>query len=83
MSLWIDQFDWLGGLEPHLRAMLVHGELPFMVAARQTLFQPGEACSHYIVLCEGVVRVDVLGPQGKETLLYRLERGDWRCCMDV
>ncbi len=47
-----------------------------MVAAGQALFRPGDACSHFIVLCEGIVRVDVLGPQGKEILLYRLGRGD-------
>ena len=47
-----------------------------MVSAGQDLFRPGDSCSHFIVLCEGVVRVDVLGPQGKEIMLYRLERGD-------
>ncbi len=76
MGLWIDQFEWLKDLEPHLRALLARGEVPFMVAEGQALFQPGDECAHFIVLCDGVVRVDVLGPQGKQTMLYRLERGD-------
>ena len=76
MSDWIDQFEWLEGLEPHLRTALVRGEVPFTVEAGTVLFQPGDGCTHYIVLCAGVVRVDVMGPQGKETLLYRLESGD-------
>lgn len=43
--------------------------------AGSTLFRPGERCGHYVLVLEGVVRVHLITPNGREVLLYRVHPG--------
>lgn len=44
-------------------------------AGRQ-LFVEGEACTHFPLLVQGVIRASKCGPDGQEILLYRLNPGE-------
>jgi CRP/FNR family transcriptional regulator len=53
--------------------------------AQQRLFAPGTPCRQFLLLLEGRVRVQILSPQGREIVLYRLEPGQaclmTTCCL--
>lgn len=44
--------------------------------AQQTVFSQGQACTHYIVLTQGQVRVFARSRDGKEVVLYRIRPGE-------
>ena len=44
--------------------------------AGRRLFGDGSACTHYVLLVEGTIRVAKLSPDGHEILLYRLNPGE-------
>lgn len=50
------------------------------VAANTSLFHPGDACSHFVYVMSGRVRVDTLSPTGQQILLYRIKEGEF-CIM--
>lgn len=41
----------------------------------QSLFCLGDACSHYVIVQSGTVRVELLSDSGQQLLLYRIEPG--------
>ncbi len=45
------------------------------VPADTVLFRPGEACTQYLVVTDGSVRVDMTSETGREILLYRVGPG--------
>ncbi|HHN68121.1 MAG TPA: Crp/Fnr family transcriptional regulator [Thermopetrobacter sp.] len=45
------------------------------LAAGTALFSPGDACTRYLVVLDGVVRVFLLSETGREILLYRVGGG--------
>jgi CRP/FNR family transcriptional regulator len=47
-----------------------------LVAAGQTLFAPGELCSHYVFIRHGRVRVELLASRGQQLVLYRINSGE-------
>lgn len=43
------------------------------------LFRDGDACGGYVMVVEGSVRIQKIDPEGREIVLYRVERG--QTCM--
>lgn len=75
MSDWIDEFAPLAGLEGLARKDLAR--LPTLQAPRgKILFSPGAACPGFILLLEGVARVEIAAANGRRLLLYRVARGE-------
>lgn len=44
--------------------------------AGQQVFYPGSACSNYLLVLEGVVKVQLMSDSGREILLYQVRSGD-------
>lgn len=44
--------------------------------AGETLFYPGKSCDSYVLLLEGVVKIQLLSANGREVLLYYVRPGD-------
>ncbi len=49
---------------------------PVSIPASTTLFTPGAPCRQFMLLLDGVVRVQAVSAGGREILLYRLRPGD-------
>jgi len=45
------------------------------VEANTSLFCLGDECSHYVVVKQGTVRVELLSTSGQQMLLYKIDRG--------
>lgn len=74
-SGWLDAFSPLAAVEGAAREALA--QLPIHRAARgKTLFSPGASCPGFIVLLDGVARVEVAAANGRRLLLYRVARGE-------
>ncbi len=65
----------LGDMDDHARARLAREARVVTVPAGATLFRPGEACSQYLIVLDGAVRVSMTGESGREILLYRVGPG--------
>lgn len=44
--------------------------------AGQQVFYPGSVCSNYLLVLEGVVKVQLMSDSGREVLLYQVRSGD-------
>lgn len=65
----------------------MHTEYPLIATRGQVLFSPGTACTGFVVLEEGTIRVTLTAPNGREVVLYRVEPGQvclqtFGCLMD-
>lgn len=58
-----------------VRALLRTEGRQLALPAGSVLFRPGEACSSFLVLLEGRVRVQLVTESGHEILLYRVDPG--------
>ena len=71
---WADDTPALAGLAPETRARL--GNLhPAEVPAGTVLFQPGDAVKGYVIVLQGRIGVHLVGPNGREILLYDVAPG--------
>ncbi|MEK0081913.1 Crp/Fnr family transcriptional regulator [Benzoatithermus flavus] len=61
--------------EPVRRRVLAEAA-PLAVPAGTVLFRPGDACTLYLVLLRGIVRVQLVSATGHEIVLYRVEPGE-------
>jgi CRP/FNR family transcriptional regulator len=66
-------------LDPVLVQELARCARASAVGAGQRIFVPGTPCRQFVLLLQGCVRVQILSPQGREIVLYRLEPG--QACM--
>ncbi len=48
----------------------------FSAPKGKVLFQPGQPCPGFVILSEGTIRVTLVGPSGRELVLYRVRPGD-------
>lgn len=46
------------------------------IPAGQQVFYPGGACSNYLLVLEGVVKVQLMSDSGREVLLYQVRSGE-------
>lgn len=78
----IQEGDWLRhfpGLDIHadasLRELLAQARI-VRLPPHQSVFQSGAACSNYLLVLDGVVRVHMVSENGREVTLYRVGKGD-------
>ncbi|MBI4968362.1 MAG: Crp/Fnr family transcriptional regulator [Rhodospirillales bacterium] len=62
-------------LEPEARRLAESQARPVSASAGQVLFRAGGPCQAYLVVEEGVVRVQKTAASGREIVLYRVEAG--------
>jgi CRP/FNR family transcriptional regulator len=65
----------LSGLDPAARARL-DALTPALAPRGTVLFRPGEAVKGYVVVLSGEVGVHLVGPTGREILLYAVTPGE-------
>lgn len=46
------------------------------IPAGTSLFEPGGSCQHYLLVLDGIAKVQILTPGGKELLLYKVSSGN-------
>lgn len=68
-------FPALAGLDPESLRILEPGLRRLDIPAGTILFREGANCSSYVLVMEGAVRVQKVAENGREIVLYRVERG--------
>jgi CRP/FNR family transcriptional regulator len=72
---WIESIEGLSALEPEARRQAEAQARPIRAPAGQVLFRAGGPCQAYLVVQDGVVRVQKTAASGREIVLYRVEAG--------
>lgn len=70
------QAGGLATLEDHAKALILKQMIPLHLHAGERAFRPGFACSNYIVVKKGSVKVSVHTETGREIVLYRVQDGE-------
>ncbi|MDE9451775.1 Crp/Fnr family transcriptional regulator [Aliiroseovarius sp. Z3] len=71
---WTDDSDEFAALDAPARALLDTLD-PVEVPKGAVLFRPGEAVKGYVVMLSGQVDVNLIGPNARDILLYRVAPG--------
>lgn len=66
----------LATLDDTAKALILKQMIPLHLNAGERAFRPGYACSNYIVVKKGSVRVSVHTETGREIVLYRVQDGE-------
>jgi CRP/FNR family transcriptional regulator len=66
----------LGIFDDELAQTLASAAQPVSAPAGTQLFAPGAPCRQFLLLLDGVVRVQALAKNGREIVLYRIHPGD-------
>lgn len=72
---WTQDSAEMAGLDAPARALL-DTLAPLEVPKGAALFHPGEAVKGYVVMLDGQVDVNLIGPNGRDILLYRVAPGE-------
>jgi CRP/FNR family transcriptional regulator len=75
-AVWIDQFPGLARLEPAIRAALTDGAQIVKLPGGARIFGPGQSPERFLLLIDGVVRVQQVSEGGREIVLYRITAGE-------
>jgi CRP/FNR family transcriptional regulator, anaerobic regulatory protein len=73
---WISRFPDLAALPEDDRKMLVGQAMVMRLPAGKTVFAPGMKPEHFLLVLDGVVRVQQVSAGGREIVLYRVHGGD-------
>ncbi|MBC7154530.1 MAG: Crp/Fnr family transcriptional regulator [Rhodobacteraceae bacterium] len=73
---WTGRIAGLAGLEEDLRAELESRSRIVRLPAGATVFSPGQAADHLLLMLRGTVRVSQISGSGREIVLYRVEAGE-------
>ncbi len=73
---WLACFPELSGLTTEQRTRLRERSHLLEVPAGTAVFAPGAACSAYLLVLEGSVRVQMIADTGRQIVLYRVRRGE-------
>jgi CRP/FNR family transcriptional regulator, anaerobic regulatory protein len=68
-------FPRLAGLDAEATRTLEAHARTAVIPAGTVLFRDGAACSTYVLVMEGAIRVQKIAENGREIVLYRVERG--------
>jgi CRP/FNR family transcriptional regulator, anaerobic regulatory protein len=68
--------DRLPSLEPAAREIVARHGVAVRLQAGQQVFQPGQACTAFLIVTGGTVRVSTVTEAGRELLLYRVGAGE-------
>jgi CRP/FNR family transcriptional regulator len=71
----METFGQIPGLEPDIVPLIAAEARRLHLAAGQTVFRPGQACSAFLVVTGGSVKVSTSTDSGRELLLYRVGPG--------
>ncbi|MDA5093922.1 Crp/Fnr family transcriptional regulator [Aliiroseovarius sp. KMU-50] len=72
---WTQDCAGMAGLDAPARALL-DTLAPLEVPKGATLFSPGEAVKGYVMMLSGQVDVNLVGPNGRDILLYQVAPGE-------
>ncbi len=72
---WIGNFPALRRLDDAARRTLLDAAKVVTVPAGTVVFQEGGACSNYLLVIDGSVRVQKVSESGREIVLYRVDPG--------
>ncbi len=73
---WIDRFPQLSGLSADDRTFLLERAATVTIPAGTTVFAPGLAAESFLLVLEGIVRVQQVSENGREIVLYRVAGGE-------
>jgi len=73
---WTQQFAGLDRLAEEDRDALARAGHVVRLDAGAVVFAPGSACSTYLLVVDGSVRVQMVADTGREILLYRVRAGE-------
>ncbi len=73
---WWQAFPSLDALDAASRDLLFRAARRVSVPAGAAVFRPGNPCESYVFVIDGTVRVQQVAEDGREIVLYRLERGE-------
>jgi len=76
---WLEAFPELATLESATQRRLADEARPVTLPAGTTVFHDGDACSNYLLVLDGTVRVQKISSSGREITLYRV--GDGQTCI--
>ncbi|MBL4613311.1 MAG: Crp/Fnr family transcriptional regulator [Magnetovibrio sp.] len=72
---WTSQFPSLANLEPDTTARLGQTALTVNLAQGQHVFRAGDTSENFLLVLDGVVRVQMISESGREIVLYRVDAG--------
>jgi len=72
---WIDTIPQLKALSKTDKQLLCNQARQLEVPARTRVFTSGQDCEAFLIVLEGSVRVQMIGDNGREIVLYRVENG--------
>lgn len=73
---WTSAFPGLRKLEPDIARPLIETSKVIRIPAGTVIFGPGQAPEAYILLLDGIVRVQQVSDAGREIVLYRVSAGE-------
>ena len=76
MADWINHFPGLAGLDHPIRDRLIEHSQIVSLPEGTVIFGPGKAPESLLLLLDGTVRVQQVGENGREIVLYRVQAGE-------
>jgi len=73
---WIELFPALANLEEDDAQCLTQAAQVVDLPTSQYVFHTGDVCSNFLLVLDGVVRVQMCSENGREIILYRVDAGD-------
>ena len=73
---WLDAFDTLRDLDDPVWRSVVAQARQTTIPADTTVFREGDACSNFVLVLQGRIKVSKSFESGREMVLYRIGRGD-------
>ncbi len=73
---WTLSFSPLRQLPPAALARLRDSSLTIELPEGSRIFGPGQAPEHFLLLVDGVIRVQQASENGREIVLYRVQAGE-------
>lgn len=73
---WTQAIAGLARLSPEARTELARSARVVQLPKGMRPFAPGASCDAYLIVIEGSVRVQLVAENGREIVLYRVERGE-------
>lgn len=73
---WLEKFPGLSRLEPGIRAKLIQNSKLVSLPQATQIFGPGKAPDAFLLLVDGIVRVQQVSEGGREIVLYRVSAGE-------
>lgn len=76
LTVWQQYFPEFAGQDDKVLRQLMESAILITLPAGQAVFYPGKVCEHYLLLLSGSVKAQIMSPDGREVLLYRVHSGD-------